>query len=283
MPCDASDRCRSSTLMDVAGFVAANWVGFAVGAAGIIASALFYVRGLRLKRPTWSVHTVDLVTKRTAELQGLTISFKGKPVSDLSVSRIMLFNDGKEPIFSRDIAAAAPLALEVPTDVQMLDATLVAVNNEVNRIGVHFDGPGNRALIEFDRLARGNGAVFDVVHYGGQQPTALVSGVVMGTELRHLSVGKLDRTTRVMAWFSGALAISAAAYFVQQTVTQGFSFALVLVGLLFVFIPGAFFLSQFAEHPAPHGLEAYYERRYRTSPPSPSKGASSKGASSQGP
>jgi hypothetical protein len=253
-----------------------NSVAIAIGLIGIAATVVVYLLTRRVKRPRWSVHTVDLVTKRTAQLQGLSVTFKGKPVSDLSVSRVVLFNAGLEPIRREDIAPAAPLALEVPTDVQMLDATLVKANNKVNRMGVRFDPSSNRALVEFDFLSAKDGGVFDVVHYGGGQPTAIVAGVVIGAMLRQVSVPKPDPIGKVLAWLAGAVSIAGAYYLVQQIATKGFDWGEPIIFAGFVALPGGLFLSQFAQHSVPKGLEAFHERGYRTQP-------IGKGASSAGP
>lgn len=245
-----------------------------IGLVGVGATVGVYLVTRSVKRPCWSVHTVDLVTKSTAQLRGLTITFNGKPVSDLSVSRVVLFNAGREPIRRQDLAPAAPLALEVPRDVTMLDAALVSENNRVNRIGVRFEPANNRALVDFDYLSTNDGAVFDVVHYGGGQPMAVVGGVVIGARVRQLSVAKPDPVGKVLSWLAGAISVAVAYYLLEQIATKGFDWAQ-LVFLVFVFVPGGIFVSQFAQHSVPKGLEAFHERGYRTQ--SIGKGASSAG------
>ena len=243
-------------------FVIANWLVIALTIAGIIATVLVYRRSQRVKRPSWSVHTADLVTKRTADLQGLTVLFNGTLVSDLSVSRIVLFNAGADPIRRSDIAPAARLAIEVPSDVTMLDATLVSVNNSINQVEVQFDPITNRALVEFDYLDKDEGAVFDVVHYGGTQPTASVTGVVIGAEpLKHLSIDVPDPYNRRFGVGAGVVAVVALIYFAVQVYTHGWSWGYLAI-LIFAAVPGLMFLSIF-EVSVPKGLEAFHERRYR--------------------
>jgi hypothetical protein len=188
--------------------------------------------------------------------------FNGTLVSDLSVSRIVVFNGGADPIRKTDIAPAAALAIEVPSDVTMLDATLVSVNNRINRVEVKFDPITNRALVEFDYLDKNEGGVFDVVHYGGSQPSASLTGVVIGAEpLRHLSIGVPDPSNRRLGIGAGVFAAAVLIYFVQQIYTHGWNWGYLLI-LVFVAIPGLMFVTIF-EASVPKGLEAFHERRYR--------------------
>jgi hypothetical protein len=156
----------------------------------------------------------------------------------------------------------------------MLDAALVSQNNTVNRIGVRFEPANNRALVDFDYLSTNDGAVFDVVHSGGGQATAAVGGVVIGAKVRQLSVAKPDPAGKVLSWLAGAISLAVAYYALQQIATKGFEWGQ-LVFLVFVFLPGAIFLSQLAQHSVPKGLEAFHERGYRSQ--SIGKGASSAG------
>jgi hypothetical protein len=158
----------------------------------------------------------------------------------------------------------------------MLDANLVAVNNRVNRMSVQFDSSSNRALVDFDFLSRGDGGVFDVVHYGGGQPTAKVAGVVIGARLGHIAVAKPEMSSRFVSWMAGALSIAATYYVLQQIVTKGFDLVDVLLILAFVLLPGGLFVSQLAQRSVPRGLETFHERGYRIQ-------AIGKGASSAGP
>jgi hypothetical protein len=257
-------------------FVAANWLVIVLAIIGIFVSWFLYKRSLRAKRPSWSVHTADLVTQQTADLPGLTVLFNGALVPNLSVSRVVLFNAGADPIRRADIAPAAPLALGVSAEVTMLAATLVVVNNPVNQVTVEFDPTENRALVAFDYLAKGEGAVFDVIHHGGAQPTALVTGVVIGSEnLHHMSIGKPESASGPWAIGTGLVALVGLIYLLIQTFTKGLDASYLIVLVVLVLLPGLFSLSFFQRN-VPKGLEAFHERRYRT--PSKTK-KSAKGSS----
>lgn len=172
---------EAAMVSDAEAFLAANWFALVIGLAGVAATVVVYLVTRRVKRPTWSVRTTDLVTKRTGELRGLSVRFNSQEVSDLSVSRIVFFNKGADPIRRADIAPAAPLKIYVQKGVTILDASLVAANNPANRVAIRLDSAANQALIDFDYLGSREGAVFDVVHFGGDA-AAGVTGIVIGAE-----------------------------------------------------------------------------------------------------
>jgi hypothetical protein len=254
----------------VEAFLSANWLTILALVAGIAATVVAYLFGRRVKRPTWSVRTTDLVTKRTGELRGLSVRFNSQEVSDLSVSRIVFFNKGADPIRRADIAPAAPLKIYVQKGATILDASLVAANNPANRVAVRLDSAANQALIDFDYLGSREGAVFDVVHFGGDA-AAGVTGIVIGAQgLAYAKTADPDPNGFWIGLIGGLFTMGAAVYlgyvFFQKPADMA---STIVMGIVVV---GLFALAAFVEvgysvrlrrNEVPAGLKAFYERRYR--------------------
>ncbi len=244
-----------------------NWLPILIGVAGIVATVAVYSFTRRAKEPTWSVRTTDVVTKRTGGLTGLAVTFNGQTVSDLSVSRIVIFNGGNDPIRRTDIAPAAPLSLTVPTDASMLDASIVAVSNSANRLTVGFDREKNTALIDFDYLSKNEGAVVDVVHFGGTRATAAVTGVIIGaSQLRYLNRQNARLLNAGLGLLSGLLLL-VDLILVATLITQFNWFLAFVAGAVGVAGVAGYAVSFRAvirgPRLAPKGLEAFDDRAYR--------------------
>jgi hypothetical protein len=193
-------------------FLAANWLTLLAIVVGLVATVGVYLRTRRVKRPTWSVRTTDLVTKRTGELPGLSVKFNAQDVSDLSVSRIVFFNSGNDPIRRSDIAPAAPLKVFVEKGATVLDTSLVVANNPANRVAIQLDTTANQALLDFDYLGAREGAVFDVVHFGGNAAAAVTGIVIGGQGLQYRRIADPDPNGFVIGWVGGLLTMGVAGY-----------------------------------------------------------------------
>jgi hypothetical protein len=254
--------------------LADNWLALLVGFGGIIATIAVYWFTRRVKEPVWSAHTTDLVTKRTGELPGLAVEFKGKSISDLSVSRVVFFNRGSDPIRRADIAPAARLAVTVPKDVTILDASLVTANNRANRMGIALDKLTNTAPIDFDYLSKNDGAVFDIVHFGGVRASAAVTGAIIGASgVRYINIRKADpsllgglfvATLLTLALAVGGLLVAYRQELIRPSTFLGPSLAAAFTGAAIPLgIASATVLFQATRMTVPKGLGVFNERRYR--------------------
>lgn len=253
----------------VEAFFSANWLTILALVAGIAATVVAYLFGRRVKRPTWSVRTTDLVTKRTGELRGLSVRFNSQEVSDLSVSRIVFFNKGADPILRTDIAPAAPLTIFVQEGATILDASLVVANNPANRVAIRLDAATNRAFIDFDYLGAREGAVFDVVHFGGDA-AAGVTGIVIGAQgLAYEKGVDPDHNGFVIGLVGGLFTLSVAAYlgydfFLKKPTQSSIVIGIVVVALAaFAAVWEIGYPTRLRLREMPLGLKAFYERRYR--------------------
>src|SRR6266581_2449899 len=248
-------------------FLSANWVAILVGVAGAVATVVVYLVTRRVMRPTWCVRTTDLVSKRTGELSGLSVKFNAQEVSDLSVSTIVFFNNGSDPIRHHDIAPAAPLKLFVKEGATILDSSIVVANNPANRVAIRLDVAANQALIDFDYLGAREGAVFDVVHFGGNA-AAGVTGIVIGARLAYQKGADPDPVGFVLGLVGGLLTLGAAAFvanaFFRHTDPTSIAAGVIVVGVFALF--GVYeirYAVQLKRLELPLGLRVFYERRYR--------------------
>ena len=157
-------------------------------------ACFFYRRGQRTKVPCWGVRTTTLVEGYSSSLADLRIAYKEHLVEDLSVSRIVFWNDGRETIDGGDIAAANPLRVATEGDVRILDAKVVASNNPSSCFSVSLDQGAKWASVAFDYLDKDQGAILQIVHTGTCSDDLLVDGDIKGsTSLRRKDIRVFTR------------------------------------------------------------------------------------------
>jgi hypothetical protein len=164
---------------DVLKFLMNNWVTLFVGLLGLVASVILYQRGRRKRDPRWDIRTTIVIQDYSAKLTDLGVTYAGKPVQTLSVSRVMFWNNGNETLNASDLVSVDPLRLVTTDGVQILNATLLASNNVAAQLQIQAAPNSDQAIVTFDYLDGGQGGVFQIVHTGKRR-NLHIEGTIKG-------------------------------------------------------------------------------------------------------
>jgi hypothetical protein len=99
--------------------MSANWAGVAVGLIGIALACYFYLAGRRVKDLRWTVRSVNIIQGYRSKVEDLHVSYRGVDVENLTVSKILVWNEGRETIDRDDIAPADPLRVATRDGVRI--------------------------------------------------------------------------------------------------------------------------------------------------------------------
>ena len=80
-------------------------------------------------------------------------------ITNLTASKILFWNDGRDTINAGDIASTVPLAILIRAGLKILDVEVLTRSRPANNFAVSKVGDGSRATIIFDYLDKGDGAV----------------------------------------------------------------------------------------------------------------------------
>jgi hypothetical protein len=157
-----------------------NDFGGLLGILGLLAGLLLYRMSRRLKEPCWDIRTTNLVRGYSTRFPSVQVLFGGAPVENLSVSRIVLWNRGRDAIHRSDIAPGDQLRVVPEGEAKLLDVQLLQANSAANRPEVQFKSGDNAAYVAFDFLNHGHGVVFQVFHTGTRESDPRLTGTVIG-------------------------------------------------------------------------------------------------------
>src|SRR5690606_19938758 len=155
-----------------------NLVSLFIAVFGIILSIYFYKRSLKIKKPTFLVRTINLVKQNVNKIDSVEILYKGDKIQNLSISKIALWNDGKDTINSNDIAQNSPLLIYIDDEYQILDAEIIFQKNPSNDFKVKLLPDQNSVLISFDYFDYLDGTIINVYHTGESSRNILLSGKI---------------------------------------------------------------------------------------------------------
>jgi hypothetical protein len=76
---------------------------------------------LRSRKPRYATCGVNLVSSSLASFDDLTISYRGKPVTQVTLTAICFYNEGRQAIRPSDLVESDPIRVSVPTNFEILD------------------------------------------------------------------------------------------------------------------------------------------------------------------
>jgi len=162
-------------------------IGVTIGIIGIIigifGSYYFYRKSLREKAPCWVIRSNNLIKGFSSRFQNLQVLFKGKQVENLTISKVMFWNDGAETIKNDDIETVNRIRISTTKEVSLLDAKILATNNHSSQFEVNLDEENNCVYLEFDYLDKKQGAVVQVIHTGSSSQDLEVIGDIKGVKV----------------------------------------------------------------------------------------------------
>jgi hypothetical protein len=178
-------------------------IGLLIGLGGIligvISSYVFYKRSIRYKVPSWAIRSNNLVRGHSSTLSDLRIIYGDKVVDNLTVSKVLIWNDGRETIDRNDLCTVNPLRIKAEEGVAILDVAVLAGNRAANEFSIALADDGKSAHITFAYLDRRQGAVLQVVHDGTSSSSISIEGDIKGVE-RIRSRTPSSRWRKMIAW-----------------------------------------------------------------------------------
>jgi hypothetical protein len=149
---------------------------------GLITTVALIVtlNSLRRKRPTWAVRGSTLIRLGQPTLPNLKILYGDQQVQSVTVSRILFWNRGTEPILRENIPPDAPLTIRARDEVQLLNVEVLQDTSGSGLFHHTEDAARQVSTLDFAYLEPNQGAVLQVVHTGTSPEDVSVSGHVIG-------------------------------------------------------------------------------------------------------
>jgi hypothetical protein len=82
---------------------AINIISISLALISIVLAYIFYRRSQRFKEPCWAIRSITLIEGYSSKVEDLEITYKNKKVENLSISRILFWNSGRETVLRQDI------------------------------------------------------------------------------------------------------------------------------------------------------------------------------------
>lgn len=138
------------------------------------------------KQPTYWLQTTHLVRETAKGLDGLSIRYKGREISDLSSTKFILWNKGRDAIKRSDVASKSPIKITIDSDYEILDAFIDKMTDEDNNIKIRKQEDGKSVIVDFEFLDYNDGLSMVITHTAPSSDNFKVTGkVISGSKIEY--------------------------------------------------------------------------------------------------
>lgn len=167
----------------IASFASNPYIPFAAVFSSMVclaSSIILYYRSKREKKPRLVISSLNLFNENSKKINGLETMYMGRTVQNVTITRITLWNSGRETIQRNDISPADPLTISINPKFRILESQVLSTKKVTNVIKLEETEAGLKTNITFDYLDYGGGAVIQVVHTGNSSADIKVEGTIVG-------------------------------------------------------------------------------------------------------
>ena len=155
-------------------------LSFLIAIIGVITAVFFYYRGKKVKSPCYAIRSFNIVRDLVSKIESLEMLYDGKPIRNLTVTKIAFWNAGRDTINNEDIPTTEPLIIRIGRGCKILDAKIHSVKNPANRLFISTSDDQLSCKIEFEYLDKGEGGVFQLIHTDINDINIEVQGLIKG-------------------------------------------------------------------------------------------------------
>lgn len=139
------------------------------------------------KEPVYWIRTTHLIRKTLKDLKGISIRYNNVEVADLSSTKFVFWNKGKDAIKRGDIASKNPIKISIDPEYVILDAFIEKRTDEDNNFTLTLSPDGKSILIEFEFMEKNDGISLKLTHTAPDSKKFSVTGkVISGSKIVYM-------------------------------------------------------------------------------------------------
>lgn len=136
---------------------------------------LFFRKNIQ---PLYAKKSINLTDISLSNIKDVGVFYKGKEVDSFTVTKIVIWNKGKETIRYSDLASKDKLRLSPKYPSEIMDIEILQIVNEIN--GVEVVKENEEYILKFDFLDTNQGFVLKVFHTGSDSDDIMIKGSFIG-------------------------------------------------------------------------------------------------------
>ena len=155
-----------------------NVLTLVLAVGSLVLAVYFYFKGKKVKLPVYILKTNNLVTESIKNVSSVQILYNNNKISNLSVTKIALWNEGKDTIDNADVAKSDPIKIMINPSFEILEAEILYSKNAANDFKLALSEDKKFVEICFDFFDYEEGIVIQLFHTASSSDDIYVTGKV---------------------------------------------------------------------------------------------------------
>lgn len=131
-------------------------------------------------------NTFKVVKAGKSLVPKLELSYDGKAINDLTITKYAIWNSGNEVLNWADIVAASPLQISCNDNILILDVQILVQSDETNMFKI-IEKKDNCVKISFDYMNVHDGIILQILHTGEVTDLNVECRIKGGKKLKNLN------------------------------------------------------------------------------------------------
>lgn len=182
---------------------------FIIGIFGIGLAIYFYKIGVRTRMPCFSMRSFNVISDEIKKYGDLKVLYRDDEIMNLTITRIAIWNGGKETINFNDLAPKDLIKIIPINNNTIFDSEILSHSNDTCQFSINWTN--SEINISFDYMDYNQGCHLKITHSGKKSSDLLVSGTVKGygkiKEIEDQKEESSDLSSIGLAYSLGILAL----------------------------------------------------------------------------
>lgn len=136
-----------------------------IGITSLVYEIICQQKNKEKKEFSYWQRSLSLIAKKNAIIKKLSVSYDGRIIEDLSVTKYIIWNSGNKTINSGDMVDSKELTIFAFGDHIILDTSLIVQSEPTNRFSINLINK-QTVKITFDYVEKNDGIVIQIIHTG---------------------------------------------------------------------------------------------------------------------
>lgn len=159
-----------------------DYFSLAIGGIGIVISFLFFFLSRKKKIPVYRCRTTRLITSSINQIDELDILYDKKKLNALSITKVALWNAGRDTISWSDVSELDRLRISIGSDYEILSCVILKQTRIANNFSVQIADDKKSIYISFDYFDHNEGVVLKIRHTGSSSSEISVNGSIKAVQ-----------------------------------------------------------------------------------------------------
>lgn len=171
-----------------------------IGIGGIILTIGIFKYQTKKKIPCYGIRSTNIIENLDSKFENIEMNYLKngvvtEKIKDLTVTKVIFWNEGKETIHQNDIATAKPLQIMIKNKCKIISSKIIYTKKSENLFEINLSEDNSYIDVNFEYIDKNEGIVIQILHTGRSRDDILYEGALKGCKLKYRN---LVRTKKVV-------------------------------------------------------------------------------------